>query len=130
MRRLSIKWNLISNGNHRFTWSFGTSCILRSMATKRHQTDNANMAKIARKSRKYGRCQIFAKLWKQTPTKMVISKSFWKLWSYTRHNGNLTNMYKQPWGDLLWKSYFVAKCKHNSCLKISIRLDQAQIRWF
>ena len=48
---------------------------LRSMTTKRHQTDNANMAKIARKKKKkYGRCQVFEKFLKQTQTKMVISK--------------------------------------------------------
>ena len=27
-----------------------------------HQTDNANMAKIVRKNKKYGRCQIFCKI--------------------------------------------------------------------
>ena len=32
------------------------------MATKRHQTDNTNMAKIARKNKKYGRCQFLAKI--------------------------------------------------------------------
>ena len=32
------------------------------MAAKRHQTDNTNIAKIAPKNKKYGRCQILAKI--------------------------------------------------------------------
>ena len=40
----------------------GSSCLLRSMATKRHQTDNTNMAKIAPKNKKYGSCQFLAKI--------------------------------------------------------------------
>ena len=60
-RPSSIKWNLISNGNHWFTWSFGTSCLLRSMTMKHHQTGNGNILKIAWKNKKNGRSEIFAK---------------------------------------------------------------------
>ena len=40
-----------------------------TMTTKRHQTGNSNMAKIARKNKKYGLYQIFCKIIKADTNK-------------------------------------------------------------
>ena len=36
--------------------------IIDTLDHLEHQTDNANMANIARKNKKYGRCRIFYKI--------------------------------------------------------------------
>ena len=48
------------------------------MTMKRHQTDNANMAKIAGKNKKYGRCQFFCRIMKADRKKKRSLANYFK----------------------------------------------------
>ena len=49
--------------------------MLQSMTTKRHQTENTNMAEVAQEKKKYGHHQILAKIIK-------ADKQEWSLPNY------------------------------------------------